>query len=66
VSAKRQPRHKYAIGAELKIVKDLSGNEPEVVGLEAQVKDLLPVAGRYPQYKVVIFGDKTGKVRWGV
>lgn len=56
--------HKFNIGTEVQIVKDLSGKEWEMVGLDAQVLMLLETPKKYPQYKVVIFGE--GKAKGGI
>jgi hypothetical protein len=53
--------HKFRPKEEVRIVKDLSGNEPTVVGCTAQVLALLPTTTKYPQYKVLIFGENKAK-----
>lgn len=57
-------KHKFKCADEVRIVKDLSSKESEMVGRTAKVLELLSTPGRYPQYKVLIFGEK--KVKGGI
>lgn len=59
-----QLKHKFKRTEEVRIVADLSGKEPEMVGRTGKIMELLPTPGRYPQYKVLIFGGN--KVTGGV
>lgn len=51
-------QHRFRVQDEVRIIQDLSGKEPQMVGRLGQIKELLPVSGRYPQYKVLIFGGE--------
>jgi hypothetical protein len=57
-------KHLFNVRDEVRIVKDLSGIEPGVVGLTGRVQELLPASGKHPQYKVLIFGE--GKAIGGI
>lgn len=62
-------KHKFKFGDDVRIVKDLSGVEPGVVGCSARVLALLPGVRsvsevQYPKYKVLIFGE--GKTKGGI
>lgn len=48
--------HKFPAEAHVRIVKDLTGEAPEVIGREAEVKEQLESSKKHPQYKVLIFG----------
>ena len=56
--------HRFRLKEEVRIVKDLSGKEPSVVGCDAMVLEHLTKKVKYPHYKVIIYGQ--GKAIGGV